>query len=136
MAGRIGEAFTFVVPAIVVCLAVTLVFCVPAYFLLRRYWRVGFAECVASGAVAAVILNIALLVGSKLAFSGGGYSAADSGGPTYVNGELTAHGLAVLFQGILYQVVLGASIGACFWAMAFWRSSSPLSAEQAGARGA
>ena len=134
VAGRASEALVFVVPAITVCLAVTLVFCVPAYLLLRRYWKVGFVECVASGAVAAVLLNVVLYVASRVAFSEGGYSAADSGGATYIDSTLTAHGWAVALQGVLYNMFLGASIGASFWLLAFWRAPASNPTEQGPAR--
>ena len=130
MAGRASEALVFVVPAIMVCLAVTVVFCLPAYFLLRRYWKVGLVECVVSGAIAAVLLNVVLFVASRVAFSDGGYSAGDSGGATYIDGKLTAHGWAVALQGVLYNMILGVSIGVSFWLLAFWRSPASNSLEQ------
>jgi hypothetical protein len=122
LAGRADQALTFIVPAVFVCLALILVLCVPAYLLLQRFWKVRLIECVIAGALVAVILNVGLYVASWVALSGVTFSAGDSGGATYVDGQLTAHGWVVAAKGVLFNVVLGASIGACFWILALWRA--------------
>lgn len=121
--GHAAQALVIIVPMILVSLALIIVLCVPAYLVLCRYWRVGLLECLAAGVTAALLLNVALYIFSTIAFSGGGYSAADSGGPTYIDGQLTMHGWWVALLGLAAHALLGASIGFCFWFIAFWRVS-------------
>jgi hypothetical protein len=127
IAGRVLEAPSIVIPTILVSLALILVVYVPAYFLLKRFWRVRLLECLLMGGATALILNIGLLAVSAILFSGGGDSAGDSGGPTIVDGRLTPHGWWGAVHGLTYHVLLGVSIGLCFWFIAIrqrptWRS--------------
>jgi hypothetical protein len=92
----------------------SLVVAVPLYFSLRRFRAVGLLECVLSGVAITVLLNLITSI-----FSGSpGYSAADSGGPTIVNGHLTGHGIVSAMLGTAVQSLLGAAIGLCFWLIA------------------
>lgn len=99
-------------------LVVTLVCGVPLYLLLRRYKSVSMIDCVVGGAAAALVFNLVLYTAVRLAFRDGGYSAGDSGGATYIDSHLTAHGAVVAAEGVVANLALGACIGFCFWLIA------------------
>lgn len=105
---------------IVVSQIIGLLLAVPAYFLLRRYWRVGFLQCVVSGAAIAALINlVGLIVWSNI---NEGYSAADGWGDTIVNGQYTTHGWVMLALGFVGTMLFGTAIGFFFWAIAIWSS--------------
>jgi hypothetical protein len=113
------NGFTFFTGAmIVVSLVVSLTVGLPLYLLLRRYWRVRLVECLVGGAVSAAVLNLAIIVAMGSFMDGRNYSAGDSGGATYTDGKLTEHGRAVAIRDFVQQLLLGASIGFCFWGIA------------------
>jgi hypothetical protein len=103
-----------VVAMVAVSEAVSLVVAVPLFLFLRRLRRIGLVECITSGVAIAVLLSLI----SGLFSGGPGYSAADGGGPTVVDGHLTVHGFANDLVGTAIQSVLGAVIGLCFWLIA------------------
>jgi uncharacterized membrane protein YagU involved in acid resistance len=103
---------------VVVSQIISLVVAVPTYFLLRHYSRVGFWQCLLSGAAIAVVFNIVVL---SLSMSlGTDYSAADSGGDTVINGHITIHGWVQNALSAGYFALLGAGIGFAFWLIAIW----------------
>ena len=109
------SGFRFVLLSmIVVSEVLSLIVAVPLYFLLRRFRTLGLLECALSGVAITILLNLVTAIVS----GGPGYSAADSGGPTIVDGHLTGHGIVNVMLGTAVQSVLGASIGLCFWVIA------------------
>ena len=122
-AGQWNGALFIAASMIVVSIALGLVICLPAYLLLQRFWKVRLIECIAAGICTAILLNIAIYVVAALYLPESG-SAADSGGPTRIDGKLTDHGRVVALWGVAWNMLLGASIGFCFWAIALWRGPS------------
>ena len=122
-AGQWNGALFIAASVIVVSIALGLVICLPAYLLLQRFWKVRLIECIAAGICTAILLNIAIYVVAAL-YLPESDSAADSGGPTRIDGKLTDHGRVVALWGVAWNMLLGASIGFCFWAIALWRGPS------------
>lgn len=92
-----------------------LVLAIPTYFALRRFWKVGRLECVVAG----MLVGLAPAAIGLLLPSGSGYSAADSGGPTIIDGKKTPHGIKTEIKAGLLQSTFGGTIGFLFWAFAF-----------------
>lgn len=104
----------FVGMLVVVADGLSFTVALPFYLLLRRWRPIRLVECVVSGAITAIVLNIALLLLPRYA----GYSAADGGGTTFENGHITAHGYASMMLSTAVQSCLGMAIGVCFWIIA------------------
>ena len=89
----------------------TLLVAVPAYLILRRFRVIGLLDCLLAGfTIGALFSGVVLFVPSHA-----GLSAADSGGPTVVNGHMSWHGVLVNLEGVAIFALLGASIGLVFW---------------------
>jgi hypothetical protein len=95
----------------VVTETLTIVVALPAYFVLRHFWRVRFGECILSG------MMIGLVPAAIGVFysPSEGYSAGDSGGDTIVKGKVTRHGVIVEIRSAAFQSGMGGAIGLCFW---------------------
>jgi hypothetical protein len=102
---------------LIVCEALTAALAVPAYLALKRFYKVHLAQCVLAGMLVGLTPS---LIGAFTPTSSG-YSSADSGGHTIINGKLTPHGFVVEVQGAAFRSVLGGVIGACFWVLALYR---------------
>jgi hypothetical protein len=111
---------------VVVSQTISLFVAVPTYLLLRHYSHVGFWQCLLSGAAIAVVFNIIVLLLSMSL--GTGYSAADSGGDTVINGHITTHGWVQNAYSAGYFALLGAGIGLAFWLIAIWSPNKRASA--------
>jgi hypothetical protein len=122
LSGHYDGALFFFSAMVVVSLAVTLIMGVPLYLVLRHYWRVRLLECLGSGALAAILLNIFIHLFRIFAFADTHYSAGDSGGATFLDSRITRHGVEEAIRDGLIQTLLGISIGFCFWVLAIWRN--------------
>jgi hypothetical protein len=82
---------------------------------IRRWW-----VAIALGAALAFIVALGLLTDGFGMFSfSGTISAADSGGPTKVDGRLTRHGWAEAFKTALICGALGGVVGLVVWRTAY-----------------
>lgn len=95
------------VAMIIVAEVLSLVIALPLYIVLRRFRSIGLLECVLTGIVVTVILNIVSLML--------GYSAAYSGGDPIINEQITAYGFVSALINIAIQSILGIAIALTFW---------------------
>ena len=93
----------------------------PAWWLLHRHglrgWKIAILAGVALTFVAALVLAI------PLPRSDGSYTAADRGGETIVNNQLTAHGWAEAAEGALLISFVGGAVAWVTWRVAYHRAS-------------
>jgi hypothetical protein len=99
--------------AIVGAYPATLVFGVPAYFLLRRHFTAGLISCSIVGAIVAALpwAIIGLL-------PSGATQASVGGSATVIDGVRTAYGWLLAAQSILQIAAFGLLGGAVFWVVA------------------
>lgn len=90
---------------------------------LHRFgWR-GWPSAIALGAVLTFLVVFGFLTnGFGLFVAESRFFAADSGGPTWVDGRLTAHGWFEAFQFAAICSAMGAVVGFAVWRVAYRRA--------------
>lgn len=101
---------------VLVSQAISFLVAMPVFYGIRCFREVGLMECVSAGAMIGGIACFAAV----LSAIGGNYSASDSGGPTVIHGQYTAHGWVRNAVAVGTIALLGAAIGLMFWLIALW----------------
>ena len=97
---------------------------VPWLMLHRNGWRSWWIAAVLGAGLSFVVALALLTDGFGLMQMSGSISAADSGGPTRVDGRLTPHGWAEASKFALVCSVLGGLVGLVVWRTAYrWMPS-------------
>lgn len=114
-----GALVVFVYAAVVWSMGLIVVASVPwsiLHYFEYRNWPVA----VGLGSILTFIVVSGFLTNGFGAYTGsGGFSAADSGGPTWVDGHLTTYGWREAFSFAAICSVAGAIVGFVVWRMAY-----------------
>jgi hypothetical protein len=118
----VRDALFVFVPALLVWgVGLLLVATLPWLVLHRRQMRSPLVAVV-FGTVITFLAVVAITTRGFGLFDVGGFSAADSGGPTWIDGRLTAHGWAEALKAALVLCPLGAMVALVVWRTAYRRS--------------
>ncbi len=111
----------FTYAAVVWAAGLVVVATVP-WIMLHHYALRGWPIAVGLGGALTFLAVFGFLTGGFGAFVGvGNFSAADSGGPTWVDGRLTPHGWFEAFQFAAICSAHGAIVGCVVWRTAYRR---------------
>ncbi|HWT96291.1 MAG TPA: hypothetical protein VN229_01710 [Terriglobales bacterium] len=92
----------------------------PIWAFLHQRGRRQTRHALALGALAAFCVRFAMDAIPAVMFAPiGGYSAADSGGDTIIDGATTLHGWIEIFQAAVFAAAIGAIVGLVIWCVAY-----------------
>lgn len=114
-------AIYFVYAAVIWALGLVLAAPLPWAIFHRLNIR-GWQAAAALGTLLTFLVNIAVLTKGFGAIGSFAFSAADSQGPTWIDGRLTAHGWANALQFAATCAVFGACVGLVVWRVAYRRA--------------
>ena len=119
------DALVVFVYAAVVWSAGLIVLAAVPWAILHHYEYRNWPVAVALGAILTFIVVSGFLTNGFGAYAGtGSFSAADSGGPTWVDGRLTTHGWSEAFLFAAICGAAGAVVGFVVWRTAYRRAET------------